>query len=87
MSLDDELVGILCCPVRKTPVRRMDSGELEKLNQAIAGGHVRHVDESSVEQSLEEGLITEDGKMIYAVDAGIPIMLEEKGIPAAQLSE
>jgi uncharacterized protein YbaR (Trm112 family) len=87
MSLDDELVGILCCPVSKTPVRRMEGGELETLNQAIAGGRVCHVDESRVEQPLEEGLITEDGKMIYAVDAGIPIMLEEKGIPAAQLSE
>jgi len=87
MSLDDELVGILCCPVSKIPVRRMDGGELERLNRAIADGRVCHVDESTVDQTLEEGLITEDGKMMYAVDSGIPIMLEEKGIPAAQLSE
>ena len=30
-------------------------------------------------------ILTEDSKVIYAVDAGIPIMLEEKGIPADQL--
>jgi uncharacterized protein YbaR (Trm112 family) len=85
MPLNDELVEILCCPVSKVPVRRMDSGELDRLNEAIAAGRVLHVDRSAVEQKLEEGLITEDSKVIYAVDAGIPIMLEEKGIPADQL--
>jgi uncharacterized protein YbaR (Trm112 family) len=34
---------------------------------------------------MEEGLITEDSTVIYTVEAGIPIMLEEKGIPADQL--
>jgi uncharacterized protein YbaR (Trm112 family) len=85
MPLNDELVEILCCPVSKVPVRRMDGGELDRLNEAIAAGRVLHVDRSAVEQKLEEGLITEDTKVIYAVDAGIPIMLEEKGIPADQL--
>ncbi len=85
MPLNDELVEILCCPVSKVPVRRMDSGELDRLNEAIAAGRVLHVDRSAVEQKLEEGLITEDSKVIYAVDAGIPIMLEEKGIPVDQL--
>jgi uncharacterized protein YbaR (Trm112 family) len=85
MPLNDELVEILCCPVSKVPVRRMDGGELDRLNEAITAGRVLHVDRSAVEQKLEEGLITEDTKVIYAVDAGIPIMLEEKGIPADQL--
>jgi uncharacterized protein YbaR (Trm112 family) len=85
MPLNDELVEILCCPVSKVPVRRMDSGELDRLNEAITAGRVLHVDRSAVEQKLEEGLITENSKVIYAVDAGIPIMLEEKGIPADQL--
>jgi uncharacterized protein YbaR (Trm112 family) len=85
MPLNDELVEILCCPVSKVPVRRMDSGELDRLNEAITAGRVLHVDRSAVEQKLEEGLITEDSKVIYAVDAGIPIMLEEKGIPVDQL--
>jgi uncharacterized protein YbaR (Trm112 family) len=85
MPLNDELLAILCCPVTKTPVRLLDSGELARLNQAIDTGRVSHVDRSAVEQKLEEGLITEDGTMIYVVDSGIPIMLEEKGIPADQI--
>ncbi len=85
MPLNDELVEILCCPVSKTPVRRMGRTELDRLNRAIIAGGVLHVDQSIVEQALEEGLITEDGSMIYTVAAGIPIMLEEKGIPADQL--
>jgi len=85
MPLNDDLLEILCCPVSKTPVRRMESGELERLNEAIAAGRVLHVDQSAVERKLEEGLITEDGKVIYVVESGIPIMLEERGIPADQL--
>ncbi len=85
MPLNDELVEILCCPVSKVPVRRLASSELDRLNVAIAAGQVVHVDQSAVEQALEEGLITEDSRMIYAVDSGIPIMLEEKGIPADQM--
>lgn len=85
MPLNDELVEILCCPVSKTPVRRMKRDELDRLNQAIAAGRICHADQSAVEQNLEEGLITEDGAVIYAVDGGIPIMLGEKGIPADQV--
>jgi len=85
MPLNDEFVEILCCPVSKTPVRLLDSGELDRLNRAITAGQVNYVDRSAVEQKLEEGLITEDGAMIYVVDSGIPIMLEEKGIPADQI--
>jgi len=85
MPVNDELLEILCCPVNKTPVRRMNQEELDRLNEAIRAGRASHVDQSAVKQELEEGLITEDGRMIYAVDSGIPIMLEEKGIPAEQL--
>ncbi len=38
MPLNDELVEILCCPVSKTPVRRMGRTELDRLNQAIIAG-------------------------------------------------
>ncbi len=86
MPLNEELLAILCCPVTKTPVRLLDGGELARLNQAIEAGRVSHVDRSAVEQQLEEGLITRDGVMIYVVDSGIPIMLEEKGIPGSQIS-
>lgn len=85
MPLKDELLEILCCPVSKTPVRLLDSEELARLNEAIAAGKVSYVDQGAVEQKLEEGLITDDGVMIYVVDSGIPIMLEEKGIPANQI--
>lgn len=85
MPVNDELLEILCCPVSRTPVRRMSREELDRLNEAVRAGRASHVDQSAVEEELEEGLITVDGRMIYAVDAGIPVMLEEKGIPAGTL--
>jgi uncharacterized protein YbaR (Trm112 family) len=47
---------------------------------------VKYVDGASVEEPLDEGLITEDGKTIYRVNDGIPIMLEEQGITANQVA-
>jgi uncharacterized protein YbaR (Trm112 family) len=43
------------------------------------------VDGSPVEAPLDEALITEDGRMLYRVSDGIPVMLEEQGISAKQV--
>ena len=85
MNVDRKLLEILCCPVTKTPVQRLDSRRLQKLNQAIEQGAVQFVDGAAVEKSLEEALITEDNRVIYPVEDGIPVMLEDKGIGTTQL--
>ncbi|MDZ7640129.1 MAG: Trm112 family protein [Bryobacterales bacterium] len=86
MPLSKDLVDILCCPVTKVPVRLMDAGEIEKLNAAIRAGSLSHEDRSKVTESMEEALITEDGARIYKVKEGIPIMLKDQAIDAAQLA-
>jgi len=85
MSVDRKLLEILCCPVTKTPVQRLDKQRLKKLNQAIADGAVQYVDGAAVEEPLEEALITEDNRVIYPVEHDIPVMLEDKGIGTTQL--
>jgi len=83
--MDQELVKILCCPQTKVPVELLVSGDLEKLNRAIAAGQIKQVDGAAVKKPVSEALITRDRKTIYRVDDGIPIMLIEQGIPAAQI--
>jgi uncharacterized protein YbaR (Trm112 family) len=34
--------------------------------------------------AIKEALITENGKTVYRVKSGIPVMLEEEGIPTDQ---
>lgn len=85
MSVDKHLLEILVCPVTKTPVKLLAKDKLAILNREVDQGTVEYVDGSPVQGSLEEALITEDGRTLYRVDGGIPVMLEEQGISAKQV--
>ncbi len=84
MPVDGKLLEILCCPVSKTPLTVLGRQKLEKLNAAIKSGEALYVGGENVTETLQEGLITEDGKVIYPVQDDIPILLEEKGIGTTQ---
>ena len=85
MALDRKLLDVLCCPISKIPVRSLKREELRRINEAIAAGNLRYLDNSTVEAELEEGLITDNAERVYRVDDGIPIMLEERAIPVRAL--
>lgn len=84
--MDKNLLEILCCPSSRVPVRQARRDELDALNQSIATGGVMTVAGALIEARLEEALITRDGKVIYRVDDGIPVMLIDEGIGTLQLS-
>ncbi len=85
MSVDKHLLEILVCPVTKTPVKLLAKDKLAILNREVDHGAVAYIDGSPVEGPLEEALITEDGRTLYRVSDGIPVMLEEQGISAKQV--
>jgi uncharacterized protein len=85
MPIDQRLLDILCCPVSRVPVTPLAKGQLAELNRRIATGAVATVTGVSVSSPLAEGLITTDGKVIYRVDDGIPVMLPDEGIGTTQL--
>jgi len=85
MTVDGKLLEILCCPVSKTPLTVFSKNKLDQLNTAIVSGNVLYVDGEQVNEPLSEALVTRDGKVIYAVEDNIPILLEEKGIGTTQL--
>ena len=87
MPVDGKLLEILCCPVSKVPLNRLQASKLEKLNREIAAGKVQYVHGETVTAPLQEALITEDGKVIYPVVDDIPLLLEEKGIGTVQLQD
>jgi uncharacterized protein YbaR (Trm112 family) len=87
MAVDGKLLGILCCPVSKVALNRLEHPRLEKLNKAITAGEVQTVHGEKVSTALKEALITEDGRVIYPVVDDIPLLLEEKGIGTTQLRD
>lgn len=78
--VDSELLRILVCPDTKEAVRLADTEFLERVNQAITAGNLRTRAGEVVTDPVEEGLIREDGRILYPVREGIPIMLIDEGI-------
>ena len=87
MPVDGKLLEILCCPVSRTPLKRLSTEKLHKLNVAIVAGGVLDVSNRDVTEALSEALITDDMKVVYPVQGNIPLLLEESGIGTAQLME
>ena len=87
MPIDKRLLDILCDPVTKIPVTPLGKTQLAALNGAIARGDVQNVAGAAVRDVLAEGLITTDGKVIYRIDDGIPVMLPDEGIGTTQLND
>lgn len=83
--MDRKLLDILCCPVSHSPLRPLTRSELERLNRAIAAGSIDTVTGEAVTATLAAGLITTDGKVVYRIEADIPILLAEEGIGTTQL--
>jgi uncharacterized protein YbaR (Trm112 family) len=80
MPVDPELLEILVCPETRQPVAPADAALLTRLNAEIAAGSLRNRGGDSVREPLKEGLLREDGRILYPVDDGIPVMLVEESI-------
>ena len=84
--MDKRLLAILRCPVSHKGLSVLKKDELERINAAIhAGGVVNH-DGAKLAELLGEALITDDGKRIYPVADGIPVLLEGESISMEQLA-
>ena len=86
MSLDKRLLEILVCPVTKVPMKLLSRDRLAILNRHVEQGGVSFADGTTVQGPIEEALISSDGKTIYRVEAGIPVMLEDEAIPSHQVA-
>jgi uncharacterized protein YbaR (Trm112 family) len=79
-SVSPELLEILVCPETKQPVAPAAADVLARLNEAITAGRVRTRGGRVLHDPVGEGLLRQDGRVLYPVDDGIPVMLIEESI-------
>ena len=80
MPVSQELLDILVCPESHQPVAPASPELLARLNEKISAGTLRTRGGGTPTEPISEGLLREDGKILYIVDDGIPVMLLEESI-------
>ena len=77
---DQSLLDILCCPETRGKLKVAEESLLSTLNTAIAAGTVKNVGGMAVTEILDEALVTEDGKRVFPIREGIPVLLAGEAI-------
>lgn len=78
--VDPDLLEILVCPETKQAVMPADPELLDRINASMARGDVRNRAGHQVEEPLEEALVRSDGRLLFPVRDGIPVMLMDEAI-------
>lgn len=80
MTIDPQLIEILVCPESKQPVALAGAEILESVNAAVAAGSAVTLGGGTVADPVTEGLLRADGRILYPIREGIPIMLIDESI-------
>jgi uncharacterized protein YbaR (Trm112 family) len=72
--------GRFGCPETNDDLHLLSKEERERVNRAIAHGTAMNRKNEAVLQPIDEGLLRADGKFLYPIQDGIPIMLIDEAI-------
>lgn len=76
-DISPRLLDILCCPITRRPLQKLDAVALDQLNRAIADGAVRNHGGNELRAPLGAALVTTEGDLVYPVVDGVPVLFEE----------
>lgn len=83
--MDKRLLNILRCPVTHKGLSLVKRDTLERVNGAIDAGSLVNREGARLESTLSEALVTDDGKLLYPINDGIPVLLEGESVSLEQL--
>ena len=83
--MDKKLLSILCCPVTHRELALARAELLKSVNARILDGALKNRDGAVLTEPLKEALVTDDGKSLYPVQDGIPVLLEGEAVALEQL--
>ena len=84
--MDKRMLSFLRCPVPHKGLSLAGSDTLKTVNAAIDAGNLTSRDGDVLAEHLTEALVTDDGKVLYPVAEGIPVLLEGESIDMDRLA-
>jgi len=78
--LDSKLLEILCCPETRQSLTLASADVLAQVNAKISAGDFKNRAGRAVSFAIAEALLSQDGKRLYPVVDGIPVMLIDESI-------
>lgn len=78
--ISQDLLEILCCPDTHQALVVASDETVARLNQLIAAGMLSNRGGQAVRERIDGGLARADGKYLYPIRGGIPIMLVDEAI-------
>jgi uncharacterized protein YbaR (Trm112 family) len=82
--IDSTLHGLLVCPEDHTPLAEAPAGLIERLNQLVASDQLHNRVGRRVARPLDGGLIRQDGRWLYPIFQGIPVLLVDEAVDPRQ---
>jgi uncharacterized protein YbaR (Trm112 family) len=83
--MDKRLLTILRCPITHKGLSVAKSTILTDVNAAISRGDLLNREGRVLAEPFTEALVTDDGKVLYPVTNGIPVLLEGEAVNMEQL--
>ena len=79
--IDKDLLQILACPETHQSLAEAGADLLKRVNDRVAAGKAKNKAGEDVKEPLDAGLVRQDGKIVYPIRDGIPVLLVDEGIP------
>ena len=79
--IEPQLLEILRCPETRQELRLAEPALIDRLNGRIAAGALRNRAGQPLKEKLQGGLVRADGKFLYPIRRGVPVMLTEEAVP------
>jgi len=83
--MDKRLLTILRCPITHKGLALARRTTLKDVNAAIDAGALSNREGRVLAEPLSEALVTDDGKILYPIANGIPVLLEGESVNMEQL--
>jgi len=79
-ELLNELLSDLCCPETRQGLAMAGAELVGRLNKRIERGELVNRSGRKVEDAFDAGLVREDGKALYPMRQGVPVLLVAEAI-------